>query len=164
MRKNDQHDQKMQEKSTTPTKNKKFYALYRTNGVTNYYQYIGISKKNAKAVYLLYRLFSHENIRKDHTLWKLSAYEVSELLIDGWEDYFTIDSYEMIPFEKKYPIYLDLLSELPENIDVISNKLDIYDKWLSLIRCHQPLLDLSFDEPRQESIDELMSCFKEEEL
>lgn len=142
-----------------PPQKKKIYQLYRTNGTTSYTQYVGEHLENAKATFILYPLFSNDHIRMDHKTWKLSIYEVNELFIDGWNEYFSIDSYEIIQFEKKYPQYLELLKDIPENIDKISTDLKIYDQWLSILECQEKIDDIEIMHESLSTYEELLDCF-----
>ncbi|MGN1344679.1 MAG: hypothetical protein ACI4U3_08870, partial [Traorella sp.] len=140
-----------------PAQNKVIYHLYRTNGEIKFYHYIGDHYENAIATFLLYYLCSHDHIRDDYITWKLSSSEVNELFIDGWNEYYSVDSYEIIQFEKKYPQYRTYLRNLPENIDKISNDLQLHDKWVSLIG--DLLSDQELCNRKDLSIEDLLRLF-----
>lgn len=113
---------------------KKIYYLYRTNQKTNHYEYFGDNLNNAFITYILYNLYSNEKVRLDHTNWKLGISEIEEVKIDGWKEYYSIDSFEIQRFEKQYPNYQYLLKDIPEDIDKLYQNYDNYDKWLDYSR------------------------------
>ena len=113
---------------------KTIYYLYRTNNKTNQYEYFGDNLNNAFITYILYNLYSNEKVRLDHTEWRLGSSEIEEVKVDGWKEYFNIDSFEIQRFEKQYPEYKYLLKELPEDIDKLYGDFNNYDKWLDYSR------------------------------
>lgn len=142
--------------------NHTIYQLFRTNGKTNRYEYIGTNIENAKITFLLYYLFSSDSIRKDHTQWKLSAVNLDSNVLLNEHEYFTIDSFEMNLFQKYYPNHSYLLSSIPWEIDDITNRDSIYDDYMALLS-QKHLLNQVFDLTDESSLsfDELLIIFEE---
>ncbi len=134
------------------------YQVYRTNGKTNRYEYIGNNLDNAKATFVLYYLFSSDAIRLDHDHWKLGICEFESNIDYELKEYFTIDSLEMNRLKKKYPEYSNLLTSIPWEIDSITLNNKIYDTYLDLFYLHSSN-SISITNKKDCSIQELIDLF-----
>ena len=139
---------------------KTIYYLYRTNGKTNQYEYFGDNINNAYMTYILYNLYSTEKVRIDHNEWKLASSEIEEVKIDGWKEYFNIDSFEIQRFERQYPEYKYLLDSLPIDIDTCYQNYKIYDQWLDYSRILEWKEDKFLSNKKYKTIEEYLKIWK----
>jgi len=134
------------------------YQIYRTNGKTNRYEYIGENIDNAKATFILYYLFSSDSIRLDHNEWKIGICKFDSNIDYELKEYFTVDSLEMNRLKKNNPEYSFLLTSIPWEIDNITLNNKIYDKYLDLFYEHDST-SVEITNKKGLSIQELIDLF-----
>ena len=139
---------------------KKIVYLYRTNKKTNHYEYFGDNLKNAFATYILYNLYSTEKVRLDHNEWRIGFSEIEEVKIDGWKEYYSIDSFEIQRFENQYPEYKYLINELPEDIDKLYQNFKNYDKWLDTSRILEWKEDIFLSNEKYKTLEEYLKIIE----
>lgn len=134
--------------------------LYRTNGSTKRYEYIGENIQNAKATFILYYLYSTDKIRVDHDCWKLAICTFSSSALLNEHEFYTIDSFEMNQLKKHHPEYTSLFNSFPDDIDDITVDNKIYDDYKSILDQHEiENYGVEITNQKNLSIDELIQYF-----